>query len=252
MSLVIAVMNQKGGVGKTTTAVNLAHALALSGKRVLALDLDPQAHLTLGFGTVAAEAPGMDKVLLEGEEVDEVLVQARNNLDLLPAGPGLANMEHVTAGGVERGMRLRKALQCCDRNYDAVVMDCPPSAGLLGMNALFATQEVLIPISSDYLALQSLAHFMVTLRFVEDTIRRPMTKRVVLTRYQGRRRLAREVREKLQEHFPNEVLTTSIRENVALAECPSFGETIFEYEGQSHGAEDYRHLANELLHERQH
>lgn len=248
----LAVMNQKGGVGKTTTSINLGHALALSGKRVLLLDLDPQSHLSVGFGNVAAGTPGMDVVLLEGEDLDEVLLTVRDNLDLVPAGPGLANMEHVTEGGTERGMRLHKALQCCDRGYDAVVMDCPPSVGLLGMNALFASQEVLIPISSDYLALQSLAHFMGTLKFVEDTLRRPMTKRVVLTRFHERRRLAREVREKLQEYFPGQLLDTSIRENTALAECPSYGETIFEYEGKSHGAEDYRQLADELMHTRWH
>ena len=244
----IAVMNQKGGVGKTTTAINLGHALALSGKRVLLLDLDPQAHLSVGFGNVPPDTPGMDAVLLDGEDIDEVLLTVRDNLDLVPAGPGLSNMEHLKEGGTERGMRLRNALQRCDRNYDAVVMDCPPAVGLLGMNALFASREVLIPISSDFLALQSLSRFMGTLQFVEETLRRPMTKRVVMTRYHERRRLAREVREKLQEYFPGQVLDTSIRENTALAECPSYGETIFEYEGRSHGAEDYRLLANEIMH----
>lgn len=242
----IAVMNQKGGVGKTTTAINLSHALALSGHRVLLLDLDPQAHLTVGLGNVPPDTPGMDVVLLEGEDIDEVRLTVRPNLDLVPAGSGLANMEHVQ-GGAERGMRLRNALQRCDCNYDAIVMDCPPSVGILGMNALFASREVLIPISSDYLSLQSLSTFMGTLRFVEETLRRPMTKRVVLTRYHDRRRLAREVREKLQEYFPGEVLETPIRETAALAECPSYGETIFEYGNQSHGAEDYRLLANEIM-----
>lgn len=248
----LAVMNQKGGVGKTTTALNLGHALALRGKRVLLLDLDPQAHLTVGFGSVAADTSGLDAVLLEGVDLAEVLLTVRDNLDLAPAGPGLSNMEHVKEGGPERGMRLRKALQGYDTQYDAVVMDCPPSIGLLGMNALFASSEVLIPVSSDYLALQSLSRFMGTLQFVEETLRRPMPKRVVLTRYQERRRLAREVRGKLQEYFPGQMMDTSIRENVALAECPSYGETIFEYEDMSHGAEDYRLLANELMQARQH
>jgi chromosome partitioning protein len=249
---VIAVMNQKGGVGKTTTAVNLAHALALSGMRVLALDLDPQGHLSSGFAINDPSIPGMDLVLLDGESIDSVVVEARENLDVVPAGGGLANMEHVAEGGKQRGMRLKNALQDCGRSYDAVLMDCPPSAGLLGMNALFAASELLIPVSSDFLSLQGLSRFMGTLQFVEDTLKRPMKKYVLMTRFHNQRRLAREVRERLAQHFPGELLQTSIRENVALAESPSYGETIFEYQNVSHGADDYRQLAQELMGERQH
>lgn len=175
----IAVMNQKGGVGKTTTTINLGHALAASGKRVLLLDLDPQAHLTVGIGNVPADTPGMDAVLLDGEDIDEVLLMVHHNLDLVPAGPRLAGMERMREAGTKLCSRLHDALLRCDRNYDAVVMDCPPSMGLLCMNALSASREVLIPVTGDYHTPQSLSRFMGTLQCAEETLRRPVAKRMV-------------------------------------------------------------------------
>lgn len=253
----IAVINQKGGVGKTTTAINLSHALAISGQRVLALDLDPQGHLGVGLGVSGQNIPGMDEVLINGENLADFIVQTRNDLkkgslDVVPSGPGLANMEHVSEGGMQRGLRLKKAVSMLGKNYDSVILDCPPSAGLLGMNALFAASELLIPVSSDFLALQSLSRFMETLRFVEETCKRTLRKHVIMTRFHSQRRLAREVRESLQMHFPEQLMKTSIRENVALAESPSYGETIFEYSAKSNGADDYRQMATELTSERCH
>lgn len=249
---VIAVINQKGGVGKTTTALNLAHALALAGQRVLALDLDPQGHLGVGLGVSERNVPGMDEILLGGERLTDYIVHTRNKLDVIPAGPGLANMEHVSEGGMQRGMRLKKALAPVVDDYDVVMIDCPPAAGLLGMNALFAAGDLVIPVSSDFLALHSLTRLMETLQFVEQTCKRTLRKHLVMTRYQKQRRLAREVRESLQEHFPGQLMKVSIRETVALAESPSYGETIFEYKGAGNGADDYRTMAAELTTERWH
>jgi chromosome partitioning protein len=249
---VIAVINQKGGVGKTTTTINLAHAFALSGKRVLVLDLDPQAHLSAGLGAVDLNMPGMDQVLLQGISIRDVVIRSRHNLELVVAGNALANMEHLKEGGVERGRRLQTALRKCGETYDAVMFDCPPSVGLLGMNALFAATELLIPVSSDYLSLHGLSRFMATLQAVESTLRRSLRRKMVMTRFHTQRRLAREVREKLEEYFPGQLLKTAIRENVALAESPSYGETIFEYQRSSNGAKDYSGLARELMLERWH
>ena len=209
--------------------------------------LDPQANMTAGLGIHNNDSDGMDQVLLAGVPLSDCIVKSRANLDVVPAGLALSNMEHETKGGKERGMRLKKAVAPCVADYDLVLFDCPPSAGLLGMNALFASTELLIPVSSDYLSLQGLSHFMGTLKFVEQTIKRPVSKKLLMTRFLKQRRLAREVREKLTDYFPDELLETSIRENVALSECPGYGETIFEYKERSNGAEDYRSLATELL-----
>lgn len=243
----MAIINQKGGVGKTTTTINLAHAFALSGKRILVLDLDPQAHLSAGLGSVDPDTPGMDQVLLHGISITDVVIRSRHNLDLVVAGDTLANMEQLKDGGVDRGRRLQAALRECSESYDAVMFDCPPSAGLLGMNALFAATKLLIPVSSDYLSLHGLSRFMVTLQFVETTLQRSLRRQMVMTRFHTKRRLAREVREKLEEYFPGQLLKTAIRENVALAESPSYGETIFEYQRSSNGATDYSLLAHELM-----
>lgn len=242
----IAVMNQKGGVGKTTTTLNLAHALAKSGRRVIALDLDPQAHLTASFGIDNDACAGVDSLILDGAALDDVKQEVRDGLDLVPAGPRLGEVEQMRDGGSQRGWLLKKAL-ADSVDEDVVLIDCPPSAGLLAMNALLATDEILIPVSGDYLALHGLSRLMGILQHIEVSLNRVSRKWVVLTRFQERRRLAREVKDKLLEHFPQQVLATPIRENVSLAESPSFGQTIFEYQARSAGALDYRQLAGDLM-----
>lgn len=243
---VIAVMNQKGGVGKTTTALNLAHAFALSGHRVTAIDLDPQAQLTASFG-VQGSPGGVDDVLLDGMPIEANLQNVREGIRLLPAGPRLGKVEALAAGGSKRGYLLREALQRLGNDDDQLVIDCPPSAGILGMNALLAADDIIIPVPGDYLALHGLSKLMTVLKQLEQSQERALRKWILLTRFQERRRLAREVRDKLLDYFPGQVLATTVREAVALSESPSFGKSIFEYRPSTRSAQEYRDVAADFL-----
>lgn len=242
-----AVMNQKGGVGKTTTTINVAHGIARANKKVLAVDLDPQAHLTAGLGCLRQGQIGIGDVLLGQKQLAETVVVARENLDLIPAGDCLGEMEHLSKGGAKRGFLLRDALHDYAQNYDYVFIDCPPSSGILGINALLASAEVLIPVSGDFFALQGLSRLMNIFRHIENTLKNRTEKWVALTRYQDRRRLAQDVKNTVKGYFPEHVYRTAIRETVALAECPGFGKTIFEYSANSNGAEDYAALATDII-----
>lgn len=242
----VAVMNQKGGVGKTTTALNLSHALAMRGFRVTAIDLDPQTQLTASFG-VRGMPRGVDDVLLDGMPVEALLQDVRDNIRLLPAGPRLGKVEALAAGGSRRGFLLSEALQRLGAKDDYVIIDCPPSAGILGMNALIAADDVLIPVSSDYLALHGLSRLVAVLKNLEKNLDREFRRWILLTRYQERRRLARDVRDKLLEYFPGQVLTTTVREAVVLSESPSFGQSIFEYKPSARSAQEYRDVTDDFL-----
>lgn len=244
---IIAIMNQKGGVGKTTTTVNLGHALAQAGQKVALMDLDPQGQVatSLGFDN---NQPGLDAVLLDGKGLDEVKIPARDNLDLIVAGTRLNEFEHTSQGGVQRGHKLREALQHSSlRQYDYVLIDCPPSSGLLGVNAMFAAGELLIPVSGDYLSLQGLSRMIQVLKRAEELAGHRIRLWLVSTRMQMRRKLTEEVRKRILKYFPGRVFYTPVRENVALAECPSFGKTIFDYRKRSSGAEDYLSLAQDVI-----
>ncbi len=243
---VFAVMNQKGGVGKTTTTLNIAHALAMSGKKVTVIDIDPQAHLTASFGAEQKDQPGIDDVLLGEAAIKDVSFEIRDNLNLVPAGSRLGEIEQMSIGGSERGWLLKNAIKTI-RNQDYVFIDCPPSSGILSMNALLAAKEMLIPVSGDYLAMHGLSRLMTILRHIESRLKHMTKKWVVVTRFHSRRRLSNEVRDKLLNYFPGQVLATPIRETVAIAESPSFGQTIFEYQKKGNGAVDYRALADDLL-----
>ena len=243
----IAVINQKGGVGKTTTTLNLSHALAKFDKKVLVIDLDPQAHLTAGYGVLRREQAGIADVLLGEAELNDVIEDIRENVSIIPAGSRLGELEHLTEGGAKRGFLLKEALKNKTQSYDFVLVDCPPSSGILGMNALLASEEVLVPVSGDFFALQGLSRLMSIFQHIEDTLKRKTKKWVVLTRFHERRKLAREVKGKILSYFPNSVFQTAIRETVALAESPGFGQTIFEYQPKCNGANDYLELAADVI-----
>lgn len=240
-------MNQKGGVGKTTTTINLGHALALAGQKVTLLDMDPQGQVATGLG-FSNEQGGMDDVLLNGEALDNMVISARDRLDVVPAGSTLGDFEHVTTGGSTRGQKLKSAIENSSLvERDFVLIDCPPSSGLLGVNAMFAADELIVPVSGDYLSLQGLSRMMQILKRAESLIGREINLWLVTTRMQMRRRLTQEVRKRVLKYFPGRVFNTVVRENVSLAESPSFGKTIFDYKANSAGAEDYQSLAQDLL-----
>ena len=241
----IAVINQKGGVGKTTTAANLSHALALSGARVQTLDMDPQGHLAAHLGFVDPSIKGLGEVLL-GEDGEERVLEARDNLWLLPAGPNLKSIE-LMPFDKEILARFQDYIATCLSGKDYLVIDCPPASGVLILYALSIVDEIIIPVASDYLALRGLSDLMSTLSGYSEQVRKQFKYYVVCTRYHNRRRLCWEVRDKLLEYFPDRVFRTYIRETSVLAECPSFGSTAFEYKTGSYGEEDYRNLADDLI-----
>lgn len=244
---VVAIINQKGGVGKTTTSINLTHALARSGKKVTVIDLDPQGHLAISFGVVNQNRPGIDEVLLGETDIAKNLIPVRENLQLIVAGPKLQEIEQLSEGGASRGDLLRQALHQSLNDQDFVFIDCPPSSGLLVANALFAADEILIPMAGDFLALQGLSHMIGTINRFEKMLKKKYKLFLVMSRYASTRRISKEVLKTMLQHFPNQVLGTVIRETALLAECPSFGQSILEYRPGSRSARDFRRLAKDFL-----
>ena len=252
----IVVLNQKGGVGKTTTVANTAAALASTGSRVVAIDLDPQAHLTihLGLEPQIVEA-GSYKVLTQSAQFEEQIMLVRPNLWLLPANINLVGAESELVSVVGRETILREALESSGDKFDYCLIDCAPSLGLLTLNALAAAEEVLIPLQPHFLALQGFGQLLQTVDLVNKRINPNLkVKGILLCMFDTRASLPNEVRADI-EHFLNDargtnsawseaqILPTFIRRNIKLAEAPSYGKTIFEYEQNCHGAEDYQKVA---------
>jgi len=256
----IAVLNQKGGVGKTTTVANIAAALAAAGSRVVAIDLDPQAHLTihLGLEPQIIEA-GSYKVLTQSARFEEQIMLVRPNLWLLPANINLVGAESELVSVVGREIILREALQASEDKFDYCFIDCAPSLGLLTLNALAAAEEVLIPLQPHFLALQGFGQLLQTIELVNKRINPNLTvKGILLCMFDSRASLPNEVRADIEQFLNSargtnsawaqaQILPTFIRRNIKLAEAPSYGRTIFEYEQNCHGAEDYRKVA-EFIH----
>ncbi|MDH5572890.1 MAG: ParA family protein [Gammaproteobacteria bacterium] len=243
---VIAVINQKGGVAKTTTTANLGHALAMNGERVTLLDLDPQGHLGIYMGVHDRKSPGIEQVLLDDMSLNEVILNVRDNIMLVPAGARLDRIEQLTTERMIITKRLKTAIEILQNKTDYLLIDCPPSSGLLVILALYSCHEVLIPVNGDYLSLQGVSHFLGNLKNIENILARHINFQLVLTRFHPRRRLARSIIEKLLEYFPGKILATPIRSAAALAEAPSFGKTIFEYAPRSSASDDYSALAKDL------
>lgn len=251
MTRIYAIANQKGGVGKTTTVVNLCAYLAGSGRRVLLVDIDPQANATsaLGFDKYAVN-PSVYHLLLEERSAEQIKVtQTETQIDLLPASPSLAGAELELVNAIGREYRLRRALETAGAGYDYVLIDCPPSLGLLTINALTAARDgVLVPVQCEYLPLEGLTQLTQTIGLVQEYLNPTLRIRgVMLTMYDSRTNLSRQVVEEVRRHFPNKVFRTIIPRNVRLSEAPSFGQPISLYAPQSPGAMAYRLLTAELV-----
>ncbi|NMA61395.1 MAG: ParA family protein [Firmicutes bacterium] len=252
MARVIAIINQKGGVGKSTTAVNLGAYLALAGKRVLLLDIDPQGNASSGVGVDKGKVRKcMYSVLIEGEKIERIIEPtAIEGFEVAPASIDLAGAEIELVSTINREFRLKKALEPIGDRYDYVLIDAPPSLGLLTVNGLTASNSVLVPIQCEYYALEGLSQLVSTIAMVQEHLNPDLEwEGVVMTMFDVRTNLSQQVIEDVQTYFQNtvRVYKSIIPRNVRLGEAPSFGQPIALYDPKSKGAEAYESLAQEVL-----
>lgn len=246
----IALANQKGGVGKTTTAVNLAGELARRGRRVLLVDCDPQGNATtsLGVSKSALAVTTYDLLMETATPEQSVVPTGREHFELIPADQDLAGAAVELSAAQRRERRLEGALSQLRERYSHILIDCPPSLGLLTLNALCAADRVIIPLQCEYLALEGLAQLKATLDRVRDSLNPPLRiLGVVMTMYDGRTNLAQQVVDEVQRHFPRVIFRTLIPRSVRLSEAPSYGKLIAEYDPQSRSAQAYAALADEVI-----
>ena len=251
MQNIYAIVNQKGGVGKTTTTANLSAAFADRGKSVLAIDIDAQANLSahLGYNSDSDDNAGsMYDVLRHGSDISEIAVPVAENLSLAPASLLLSAADLDLGGVIGRELLLKKALEKARSEFDLILIDCPPSLGLLSLNGLVASNKVIVPVQSEFLALHGVRQLLDTIDQVR-TAYNPSLEigGVLLCLHDVRRRLSKTVAGTVREYFGDLVFDTIIRTNVALAEAPAEGCSIFQYDPKSPGAEDYGNLADEIL-----
>jgi chromosome partitioning protein len=246
---IVSIANQKGGVGKTTTSINLATGLALRGHRVLIVDVDPQSNATTGLGIDhrALELSSYD-LLLDGARVDDVVVRtAIDRLDCAPASVDLAGAEVELVEAPRRERRLAEALAAAGDEYEVIVLDCPPSLGLLTLNALAAAEDLIIPVQCEYYALEGLGQLLRNVGLVRSNLNPALDVRgIILTMYDARTRLADQVVDEVRTHFGRRVYETVVPRTVRLSEAPSFGQPIIVFDSTSRGAKAYRELAKEV------
>ena len=253
---IFTVANQKGGVGKTTTAVNLAAALSMGGLKVLVIDLDPQGNASTAFGIDRANSAGMYEVLINDLPIEEVVVKVPGfpHLEAVPANSELAGAEILLVPAVAREFRLKNSLlnfldarQSAGQRFDYVFIDCPPSLGLLTINALAAADEVLVPIQCEYYSLEGLSLLLETLSEVQKRLNPKISlTTIVLTMFDSRTRLASDVADNVKKHFPNELIDIPIPRAVRVSEAPSYGQTVMTYDAASPGAIAYLSVAREI------
>ena len=247
---IVAVANQKGGVGKSTTAINLGAYLAMEGKRVLVVDLDPQSNATSGLGiTQQQDGSQIYDVLVNEVPIEDIIVNtSTEGLDLAPSSLRLAGAEVELVSVFSREGRLAKSLEPIRGGYDIILVDCPPSLGLLTVNALAAADEVLIPIQCEYYALEGLVLLLRTIEKIRVYLNPDLRiGGILLTMHDARTNISKQVMDEVRNQYPNETFITVIPRNVRLSEAPSYGQPISQYDPQSRGAEAYRSLAKEVI-----
>ena len=249
MGKIIAVANQKGGVGKTTTSVNLSAAFAEMGKKVLLIDCDPQGNATSGLGI---EKDGLElsiyDALINDTPMEEIIIQTQFGLGVVPSVMDLAGAEVELVNLEDKQYRLKKAVELVKEKYDYILIDCPPSLGHVTLNALTAADSVLLPLQCEFYALEGLSQLLSTVQLVQEQLNGDLRiEGLVLTMYDSRTNLAEQVVEEVKTHFPDMVYATKIPRNVRLSEAPSFGKPIFAYASSSKGAQAYMSLAEEVI-----